>query len=261
VIDLVISVFELTNGRYLMVPKLDFKYVEKDTGVNWHISAGGSRGYALRFGSDLARMEGQSIEHQSADSVFMINRVQYALMLSGQGLFQSRAVGRVFLEGTQEKPNWFTQANLPSSPAPKADPPFYDWLKSLVEHTILRRAAADAHGALSNPQEAGFYVYRGLEWLVMGEKRSWEDLAPDLGMSKDQIREFKKIANVDHGVRHASRSGKKLRADAENCAISVCALFDAINATRARLEPGYKEPSADEIATAVGIAAPLDPFL
>lgn len=255
--DLVISVFELNNQRYQMVPKLDFNYQEKVTDVHWHISAGGTRGYASRFGKGIAILDEESISEQSADSTFMINRVQYALLLSGLGLFQSRATGRIFLSDIQDQPNWFTEQNLPTTKPPEAGPLFYDWLLALVKHTILRRAAADAHNALSNPQEAGFFVYRGLEWLVIGEKRAWDDLASDLGMSKSQVREFKKLVNVDYGIRHASSTGTKLRADSYNCSLWVCALFNAINATRARLEVGYKPVSPESVAAAVAAAAPL----
>jgi hypothetical protein len=243
-----------------MVPKLDFGYVEKNTGVEWHITAGGSRAYMLRFGNGIAARNAESIDNQNADSHFMVNRVQYALLLAGSGLFQAEAVGRVFLESIQNEPNWFTQVNLPTSKADPAGAVFYEWLKALIDHTVLRRAAADAHAALSHPHEAGMYVYRGLEWLVVGEGRSWDDLAADIGVSKADVREFKKLANVDYGVRHASRSGKKLRAEMENYGTWVCGLIDAINATRARLEHGYKVAEPTTVAEAVALAIPVDVF-
>ena len=258
--DLVVSLFQLTNARYRMVPKLGFRYDERDTGSQWDISAGGSRAYTLRLGKNIAAVESNSIDHQNADSTFMVNRVQYALLLSGYGLFDAQAVGRVFLESVHEKTNWFTQLNLPNSKAEPASDGFYDWLKTLCGNTMLRRAAADTHAALSHQHQAGIYVYRGLEWLVTGEGRSWEDLAADLGMSRSQVRDFKKLVNVDYGVRHASRSGAKLRADAESAALWVCALIDAINATRARIEPGYKVAAPDAVAEAVVAAFPPDPY-
>jgi hypothetical protein len=161
--DLVVSVFRLTNTRFLMAPKLEFNYLEQDTGVHWHVTAGGSRAYMLRFGKGIAAWEGDSINNQGADSHFMMSRTQCALLLGGCGLFQAQAVGRVFLEGVQDRPNWFTQADLPTSNAPMAGEIVYGWLKALVTNTMLRRAAADAHSALSNPHEAGSFVYRGFE--------------------------------------------------------------------------------------------------
>jgi hypothetical protein len=258
--DLVVSVFQLTNARYRIVPKLSFRYVERNTGSQWDISAGGSRAYTLRLGKDIGAEESNSIDQQNADSTFMVNRVQYALLLPGYGLFDAWAVGRVFLKSLHEETNWFTQTNLPTSKVEPASDGFYDWLKTLCGNTMLRRAASDAHAALSHQHEAGIYVYRGLEWLVTGERRSWDDLADDLGMSRSQVRDFKKLVNVDYGVRHTSRSGAKLRADAESAAMWVCALIDAINATRARIEPGYKIAAPEAVAEAVLAALPPDPY-
>ena len=125
---------------------------------------------------------------------------------------------------------------------------------------MLRRAAADAHSALSYPHEAGSFVYRGLEWLVVGEGRSWDDLAEDIGVSKSEVRDFKKLVNVGYGVRHASRSGAKLRADMDNYATWVCGLIDAINAARSRLDPAYEVAAPEVVAEAVGLAMPVNPY-
>ncbi len=258
--DLVISVFRLSNARFLMVPKTDVRYLEEDTGVHWYISAGGSRAYTLRFGEGIAARESDSIDKQNADSHFMIDRVLYALLLGGCGLFQAEAVGRVFLESVQDEASWFTQLNLPTTKADVATPAVYDWLLALVRHTMLRRAAADAHSALSHPHEAGFFVYRGLEWLVVGEGRSSDDLAVDLEVSKSEVGAFKKLVNVDYGVRHASRSGEKLRANIHNYGTWVCNLIDAINATRARLESGYEIAEPQTVADAVVLAMPVHPY-
>ena len=70
---------------------------------------------------------------------------------------------------------------------------------ALCKHTMLRRAAEDAHAAIMNPHEALVYVYRGLEWLVEGMAYSWEDIAKELGGTKDDIRELKKAANYESG--------------------------------------------------------------
>jgi hypothetical protein len=125
---------------------------------------------------------------------------------------------------------------------------------------MLRRAAADAHSALSHPHDAGVFVYRGLEWLVVSEGRSWDDLAADIGVSKAEVREFKKLVNVDHGVRHASRSGMKLRANVEQYGFWVAALIDAMNATRARLESGYQIPPHEVTAEGLMRAIPVHPY-
>jgi hypothetical protein len=258
--DLVASVFRLTNARFFMAPKVEFRYDEPKTGVRWHITAGGSRAYMLRFGRAVAARDAASVGEQSIDSHLMMSRMQSSLLLGGKGLFQAEAVGRIFLESVQEEPNWYTQVNLPTAKAEGVPAAVYDWIGALTRHTMLRRAAADAHFALSHPHEAGAFVYRGLEWLVVGEGRTWDDLAPDIGVSKSDVRDFKKLANVDYGVRHASRSGIKLRADMDNYGTWVCALIDAINATRVRLEPGYKATDPMAVAEAVVIALPVEPY-
>ena len=97
--DLVVSVFHLSNSRYLMVPKIEYGYLESDTGVRWHITAGGSRSYLIRYGAGLAKKEEASIENQNADSHFMMNRLQAALLLGGHGLFQAEPTGRIFFNG------------------------------------------------------------------------------------------------------------------------------------------------------------------
>jgi hypothetical protein len=79
-------------------------------------------------------------------------------------------------------------------------------------------------------------------------------------VSVADVRAFKKLSNVDYGVRHASRSGKKLRADLDNYGTWVCGLIDALNATRARLDSGYKVAEPTVVAEAVVRAIPFDPY-
>lgn len=163
-----------------MAPKINFTYLEEKSGNHWHISAGGTRAYLLRFGEGIASMNPTLMDEQGADSHFMISRVQSALLLGGKELFQAEAVGRIFFESIREETQWFTQGDMPTSEADDATEAAYDWVTALSKHTMLRRAAADAHFALSHPHEAGALVYRGFEWLVLGEGRSWENLAEDL---------------------------------------------------------------------------------
>ena len=87
----------------------------------------------------------------------------------------------------------------------------YGWIKALCLHIYLRRAAEEAYNALLNPHEALVFVYRAMEWLVEGMGFTWEDIATELGASKNDIRDLKKTANFETGVRNASKSGMKLR--------------------------------------------------
>ena len=92
----------------------------------------------------------------------MIDGLTCALLFGGHGLVQAETMGRVFLGSVQEKPNLFVQTNLPPGDREPATAATYDWLRAFTAHTALRRAAMDAHSALSNPHEAGVFVYRGL---------------------------------------------------------------------------------------------------
>lgn len=259
--DLAVSVFRLKNSRHLMAPKIDFIYIEKGTRFQWNVVAGGSRAYLCRFGNSFGDKNDPDVAAaQAAESHFMVSSLKSALLLGGMGLFQADPVGRLFLTNLPTLPEWVVQLNLTEARDGEDSSSVYDWMKAFGRRTMLRRAAADAHLALSHPTEAGFFVYRGLEWLVMGEGRRWDDLAQDIGISKKDVRDFKKLVNLDFGVRHASRSGKKLRANVQNFGSWVCSLIDAINATRARIEPGYQVAASETVAQTVMLAMPSNDY-
>ena len=258
--DLVASVFQFSNVRYRPVPAVDFGYKEKASPVEWRVYAGGSRGYALRFGPGVAKAAEANLEAQNADSHFMMQRVECALLLAGHGLFKSTAVGRMLFRSIQEWPDWTMQYDFPAGLKIEASAEFNDWFAAMTKHTILKRAAADAHAALSNTHEAHVFVYRGLEWLVSGESRSWEQLSADIGVSHTEIRAWKRLINKDHAGRHASRSGTKLRADAMDAVQMVAGLFDAIHATRSRLDADFKPSPPEVIAKALMEAVPREPY-
>ena len=136
----------------------------------------------------------------------------------------------------------------------------YGWIQALCLHTYLRRAAEDGYNALLNPHEALVFVYRGMEWLVEGMGFTWEDIATELGVSKNDIRDLKKTANFETGVRHASKSGMKLRANPENYGTWVAGLFDIINAARVRIEPSYVSVAGEKGAEMISRAIPHVPF-
>ena len=243
------------------MPRADFQYQEQDGGSRWHISGGGSRAYLVRLGHGLSQLDEEEIGLQNADSHFMLSRLLGALLVAGEGHFIAEPAGRIFLSNVEGKPNWFTQLDFRIDKQAGAKPEVYDWIQAFARHTMLRRAAADAHAALAHPVEAGLYVYRGLEWLVVGEGRKWNDLAVDIGISEKEMRAFKKTVNVDGGVRHASHSGQKLRGEFDNYVAWVAGLMDALYATRSRIESTFTTPPREQIALAVAAAVPAEAYM
>lgn len=259
--DFIISIFQLVSRRGYFVPAFNFGYGEKDTGTEWRISCGGTRAYLVRFHTPLAR----DLDEQAADSHFMMRRVTAPLLMSGFGLFEAQAKGRVlFTDIWGDAVSWTAQCDQPDPELCKMREEetevVYGWIKALCLHTPLRRAAEDAHTALVYPHEALVYVYRGLEWLVEGMGFTWDDIAKELGGTKNDIRELKNTANFESGVRHASKSGMKLRASLENYASYVAGLFYMINPARAKVEPGYTTVGGNEGGKILARAIPHVPF-
>jgi hypothetical protein len=256
--DFAISVFRLTNNRGLLAPKFNVEYHERDSDVVWDMVVGGSRAYLVRFGGALNR----DLDEQAAESHFMVRRFTSALLLGGAGLFQAEAAGRLLFTDIKSEIRWTAQLDRKKATLPEAPKEIVaavlDWYGALCDHIVLRRAADDAHFALSHPHEAYLFVYRGLEWLKEGLGLDWEQIASDIGVPLKDLREFKKIANYETGVRHASKSGQKLRADAEDSSIAVCNLFDAVWAARKRIEPKWEVSPPETRSQAVMMAAALE---
>jgi hypothetical protein len=260
-VDFVASVFRLSNRRGYSVPAFNFGYLEKSTGIEWRLTCGGTRAYMVRFGNPLSH----DLDEQAAESHFMMRRVTAGLLLCGFGLFEPEPVGRMlFTDIIGEKVQFTSHLDNPNpdvgAMAKERTDDFYSWVAAISTHTVLRRAAEDAHAALMHPHEALIYVYRGLEWLVVGMNMSWEDLGRDIGATPNEIRELKKTANVDTGTRHATKSGSKLRADPFNYGTWVIGLFDAINVARTKLEPGFNRMTGEQVGEAVARAVPHVPF-
>ena len=259
--DFAFSVFRLVNRRGYSLPFFNFGYKEADSGTEWSFICGGTRAYMVRYATPLVRDMGE----QAAESHFMMRRITAALLMSGFGLYQAEPAGRVlFTDVWGDLVNWTPYIDQPDPEVgkmPEADTEtLYGWILALCAHTPLRRAAEDAHAALLNPHEALVYVYRGLEWLTEGMGFSWDDIAKELGGTKNDIRELKKTANVETGVRHASKSGGKLRANVQNYGAWVSNLFDIINAARTKVEPAYHSVAGKQGAYILSRAIPPVPF-
>ena len=266
--DWSISVFELENARGLPAPLLEIHYTEEETGIEWQITTSGTRAYLVRMNS---RPSGDALdpENEAADSHFMIRRVLAALLLGGSGLFHAQARGRTLMQGVEGEIVWRcmlepfqVRGELGLTSLESNPPRVIDWYTAIIGNTFLRRAAEDAHTALSWPWEAFvyIYIYRGFEWITKGFGMSWDDLARELSVPRSQFKELKKMANYESGVRHASSSGTRMRANLENSATWVTGLFEAINVARSRIDSSFNRMSSEEIAAAV-LKAATHPFL
>lgn len=248
------------------MPQIQFEYSEIDTRDNWVITIGGTRAYLNRFTD--RKVGDTDLASESADSHFMIQRVMGALLVSGAGLFEKEAMGRVVYHAVGEK---FHLTHLTDvepfdmhSEAGIAKyfsaGDFVDWLKFLCTHLFARRAIDDLHLGLINHIEAFVFFYRGFEWIKTTLKIDWDELAEEIGTTKKKMTDLKKMANVDSGVRHASKTGKKMRAEPITYGTWACGLLDAINAARARIDPKYKRMAPKLVADRLKISIPFLPY-
>ncbi len=259
--DFAISVFSLENDRGYIAPRLNIGYKEIDSTTEWTINCGGTRVYLVRHDTPLLA----DMDEQAADSHFMVDRLKTAFLFGGAGLFRAKSVGRLIFKNVEGDVTWVSQLDQPdpffgSWPDQATTDQSADWYQAICRHNILRRAANDAYQALIHPHEALLYAYRGMEWIVVGAKLSWEDLAKDMGVSYSDLREFKKTANVEAGARHPTQTLDKLRADLRNYSSWITCLFDAINAARARLDPSYTPKTPKEFAAVFARAVPPVPY-
>lgn len=242
--DFVLTTAQLISNRGYGCPRLNINYIEKGTDAQWFITAGGTRCYLVK--TSHKTIEGD-VEDNAADSHFMARRLTTALLYGGAGLFNAQMVGRQLFRGVEGSVTWSSHLEI-IDPDTKTDAKVVadieDWYGTIVGNNMLRRAADDTHLALNHPDEALVFVYRGLEWLKIGQSLSWEDVAKDIGCTAKDLDDLKRLANPDGGVRHANKNGVKLRTDVGNYSSWVCALVDAVISARVRLGQGYVRPDA-----------------
>lgn len=258
--DCVASIFRLSNARGYRVPALNVDYQEENTGIQWRLTCGGTRGYTVRVGDGVYN----DLNEEAADSHFMIKRITSSLLLGRAGLFQAEAVGRILFRSLPNSITWDVHLDAPepfdAQDSEEVLGKVYDWCEVLCQSHVLRRAADDAHLALSIPHEALVFVYRGLEWLKAGQGIKWENIASDLGISMSQLKGLKKTANYESGVRHATETGNKMRACPRNYGTWVCGLIDGINRARQRLDPGFTPMTPEEVSGIVERAMLTVPY-
>ena len=115
-----------------------------------------------------------------------------------------------------------------------------DWFNAFSQFTLLRRAAEDAHTALTLKSEAILFVYRAYEWLKKELAVSWNDLGKAIDIPQSNLKTIKRMANDwDAASRHAVESGKKLRFEEEVLPGWVHGLLHGIVHTRCKLDPAF----------------------
>jgi len=111
------------------------------------------------------------------------------------------------------------------------------------------------------PTEAFVFIYRGFEWVEDGLKISKRELAEGIGVPLKNLKQLGELANVESGVRHASKRGTKLRANLENYSTWIAGLVDAINLARNRVDPEFVPMTAKEVADALSVAVKIHPYV
>lgn len=258
--DVVTSIFSLENNRGLFIPKFDIHYVEKATGIQWFINCGGTRAYLVRIGSEL----GSDFEDECADSHFMVNRLVTALFLGGLGLFRAKAMGRILFKDIGPKELRFTThldlRDIEKKGAEQEIDYLTDWYKLICLNDLFRRADDDAYSALLNPVESIFYMYRGMEWLLRAGNIGWRELADDIGVTFNQIKEFKRFANVELGQRHGIDSARKMRTQIRESGMLVADFVYGLCKVRKRVDASYQVPTPENVSRIVMKALPIVPY-
>jgi len=260
--DIVASLFKLENERGYFVPKIAIQYMEKDTGAQWTINCGGTRAYFIKFGSDLIK----DFDDQSADSHFMANRIVTALFLSAYGLFRPISMGRLIIENfSSSEIKVSTHLDIwrnfdKEEVKNEVNSEFSDWYGFICQNTLFRRAADDAYAALSNPIEADFFLYRGMEWLLKAANIGWSELANDIGVPFNDLKKFKRQVNDELGQRHGIKSGRKRRANSNDYGSMVADFIHGLGNVRKRIDQNFAGLSPERAAQIVMKALPLVPY-
>jgi hypothetical protein len=254
----VLTIFEMKNETGYYVPRFNFRFYERDTKLQWYITFGGTQAYVMRFDPDTNIITEEAV----ADSHFMINRVISALMISRAGIFIPIVRGRIFFNEVHTL-NWTSQILLEISYSDEVhrvhgnfnEKNFEGWLTAIISQTFLRRAMDDVVLALKSPTEPFLYIYRGFEWLEDGLKISKKEMAAAVGVELKEFKQLGRIANqLDAGVRHASRTGTKMRPDFGTYSTWICGLIDAVNYARNKLDRSFTVMSPTDVADAVKIS-------
>lgn len=99
-----------------------------------------------------------------------------------------------------------------------------------------------------------------MEWLLRAGNIGWKELAQDIGVSFNDIKKFKQMANSELGQRHGIVTGLKLRATAEEYGSLVADFLYGLCKVRKRVDPSYKVISEQRAGQIVLNAIPAVPY-
>jgi len=220
-------------------PRVMFSYLESDTGNAWVIWASLGDAYLYRIGEKLSSV---SLADRKRDSELMVRRLQASLLISRKGLFTYDFVGMWTLDKVGID-NRLSTINcvLRAAESEEYDEEVPDWFNAFSKHTLLRRAAEDAHSAATIQQESIFFLYRGFEWLKKAVGNiSWDKLGKAIDVPQANIDYIKKTANdPEAAARHAAATGFKSYFQGEVCSSWVCGLLHSIAHVRCSVDPSF----------------------
>jgi hypothetical protein len=113
---------------------------------------------------------------------------------------------------------------------------------------ILHRSAERRKVLILEEQDLRRVNARGLRsaravWRIEdGLRISKRDLAEGIGVPLKNLKQLGEMANVGSGVRHASKTGIKMRANLESYSTWIAGLVDAINFARKKVEHDLTNP-------------------
>lgn len=222
------------------VPRINFGYLESDTGNFWVIWASAAEALLYRIGDKLSSRD---LADRKFDSQLMVRRLEASLLITRIGLFRFTFDSMWTLDKVEVVKDVSTiNCVLRATELEDNEGDVADWFLALSKHTLLRRAAEDAYMASILEAESIFFMYRGFEWLKKAVGNvSWNRLGDAIDIPQENIRYIKRTANdADVAARHAAQSGFKSRFEGDVCSSWVCGLLHGIAHVRCSLDSDFE---------------------
>ena len=221
------------------VPRINFGYLESDTGNFWVIWASVAETLLYRVGDKLSARD---IADRKSDSRLMVRRLEASLLIAAIGLFKFTFDSMWTLDKVGIVKDVSTvNCALRATELEDTEGDVADWFIFFSKYPLLRRAAEDAYMASILESESIFFLYRGFEWLKKAVNDvSWNKLGDAIDVPQENIRYIKKTANDPNAAaRHAAQSGFKSRFEGDVCSSWVCGLFHGIAHVRCNLDSDF----------------------